>query len=72
MGAGLFAAREPAQPAAGTRVSQGTLEGSNVNGIAETSRLLEVSRAYQDLSGLLQRADDLRRSAIERLGQVQA
>ena len=72
VGAGLFAAREPAQPAAGTRVSQGTLEGSNVNGIAETSRLLEVSRAYQDLSGLLQRADDLRRTAIERLGQVQA
>ena len=38
----------------------------------EMSRLLEVSRSYQNLSTLLQRGDDLRRTAIERLGQVQA
>jgi flagellar basal-body rod protein FlgF len=53
-------------------VAQGALEGSNVRAIVEMARLMEVSRAYQNLSGLLQHSDDLRRTAIERLGQVQA
>ena len=71
-GTGLFASGEAPLPAPEARVAQGALEGSNVQGIAEMARLLEVSRSYQNLSALLQRGDELRRTAIERLGQVQA
>lgn len=50
-------------------VVQGALEGSNVRPVAELTRLIEISRAYQSAARLVSSADDLRKSAIERLGR---
>ncbi|MBX3511888.1 MAG: flagellar basal-body rod protein FlgF [Hyphomonadaceae bacterium] len=50
-------------------VVQGALEGSNVRPVLELTRLIEISRAYQSAARLVSSTDELRRSAIERLGR---
>lgn len=59
-------------PATATRVVQGSIEKSNVSGVTEMANMIRVQRAYQTLAGLLQRQDDLQRTAIQRLGDVTA
>ena len=54
------------------RTVQFAVEKSNVQPIVETTRLIELSRAYQSLAQMMQRSDDLRRTAIERLADVAA
>ncbi len=54
------------------RVVQGALEKSNVRAIIEMTRMIEVTRTYTQVAGLLQQQDDLRRTAIERLAEVPA
>lgn len=73
-GSSHFIAEAPAQDAAPgeARVIQYATEKSNVQPIVETTRLVEITRAYQTLSQMMQRGDELRRSAIERLGDVAA
>lgn len=58
--------------AANTRVIQGVVEKSNVSGVTEMSEMIRVSRAYESLSNLMQQQNDLRRTAIQRLGDTQA
>ncbi|MGL4497312.1 MAG: flagellar basal-body rod protein FlgF [Beijerinckiaceae bacterium] len=53
-------------------VVPGALEKSNVKPVIEMSRLIEVSRAYQSIAGMIQRVDELRRSAIQKLADVPA
>ncbi|WP_026362761.1 flagellar basal-body rod protein FlgF [Methylopila sp. M107] len=55
-----------------TRVLQGAVEKSNVKPIAEMSRLIEVTRAYESVTSMLSKTDELRRSSIERLAEVPA
>jgi len=55
-----------------TRVMQGAIERSNVSGVNELTTMIRVQRAYQSLASLMQRQDDLRSTAIQRLGNVQA
>jgi flagellar basal-body rod protein FlgF len=50
-------------------VLQGAIEGSNVRPVVELTRLIEISRAYQSAAKIVSGADELRRSAIERLGR---
>lgn len=50
-------------------VLQGALEGSNVRPVTELTRLIEISRAYQSAAKIVAQADDLRREAIQSLGQ---
>jgi len=50
-------------------VVQGALEGSNVRPVAELTRLIEISRAYQSAARFVSSADELRQRAIERLGR---
>lgn len=50
-------------------VLQGAIEGSNVRPVVELTRLIEISRAYQSAARIVSDADDLRRRAIETLGQ---
>jgi len=63
---------EPLPADVNTRVIQGTLEKSNVQPVMEIGRMIEVTRSYTTLAGLMSRADELRRSAIERLADVPA
>lgn len=50
-------------------VLQGAIEGSNVRPVVELTRLIEISRAYQSAAKIVSGADELRKSAIERLGR---
>src|SRR5262249_23750223 len=73
-GASLFSA--PAglapEPAPTAGVIQGAIEKSNVSGVAEMTRMIDVTRTYQAVAGMLQSENDLRRTAIEKLAEVPA
>jgi flagellar basal-body rod protein FlgF/flagellar basal-body rod protein FlgG len=73
-GANLFSsgAGNAAQPDATSRVRQGFIEKSNVNSVAEMSKMIEVTRAYTQISAMLQQQGDLRKSALEKLADVPA
>ncbi|MFD1794679.1 flagellar hook-basal body complex protein [Paracoccus aurantiacus] len=64
-GGTMFTADETAlQPAEDARIQQGFLEDSNVDPIAEVSRMIEVQRAYEMGQNLLDREDKRIRDAI--------
>lgn len=58
-------------PAPETRLAQGKVERSNVQGIAEVSRMMDLSRDYQTMTRMMDEGQDLLRSAINRLGKSQ-
>ncbi|AUM74558.1 flagellar hook-basal body complex protein [Paracoccus jeotgali] len=67
-GGTMFTADEAAlAPAEDARVQQGFLEDSNVDPIAEISRMIEVQRAYEMGANLLDREDRRIRDAITAL-----
>ena len=73
-GANLYSAGEGGAAQADTKsqVQQGYIEKSNVNSVVEMSRMIEVTRAYTQISTLLQQESDLHKSAIEKLADVPA
>ena len=59
------------QPAAkGGGIIQGALEKSNVRGVAEMSRMIEITRSYTQISSLLQQQNDLGTTALDKLAEV--
>jgi flagellar basal-body rod protein FlgF len=58
------------QAAENPQVLQGALEGSNVKPIIEMTKMMELSRAYENATRLQKTADDMRARAIDRLGKV--
>lgn len=58
------------QAAANVKVVQGAIEKSNVNGVVEMSRMIEITRTYTNVATILQQQSDLRRSAIEKLSET--
>jgi len=52
------------------RVMQGALEQSNVQGVVEITRLIEITRAYTSAAKLMKDTDDLRQKAISTLGRL--
>jgi flagellar basal-body rod protein FlgF len=72
-GSNLYTAGEgSAQPDLKSTVQQGFIEKSNVNAVAEMSRMIEVTRAYTQISTLLQQQSDLHKTAIQQLADVPA
>jgi flagellar basal-body rod protein FlgF len=73
-GSNLYAAGPgtAAQPDIASQVRQGFIEKSNVNSVAEMSRMIEVTRAYTSISSLLQQQGDLRKTALDKLADVPA
>lgn len=59
-----------AQPDVKSAVRQGFIEKSNVNAVAEMSRMIEVTRAYTQIATLLQQQSDLHKTAIQQLADV--
>lgn len=73
IGGNLLASDDAARPVTpGSWVETGALERSNVSAVAETARLIEVTRSYATLTQMMQRTDELRRSAISRLADTNA
>ncbi|MBL0968427.1 MAG: flagellar basal-body rod protein FlgF [Brevundimonas sp.] len=71
-GDGLYrnASNAVAQEAPDARVRQGMLEGSNVNPILEITNLIEIQRAYESVTRMIEGNTDLSRRAVERLGRA--
>jgi len=72
-GDNLLANTSNAQPAPAdeAKVRQGMLEGSNVQPILEITRMIEVSRAYESVSKMMDSQSELTRQAITRMGRLQ-
>ena len=70
-GDGLYRNRSNATPieAAGAKIHQGSLEGSNVNPLIEITNMIEISRAYERVSKMIENVNDLSRRSVERLGR---
>lgn len=71
LGETAFLGENPIVPA-GTKVVQGALEQSNVDGVFEVTRLIEITRSYEAVSKMLKDIDELNQQAIATLGKVQA
>ena len=72
-GANLYSTAAPLPaPGPNVRVESGAIERSNVKPVIEMSRLIEVNRTYASVASMIQRTDEMRRSAIERLAAVPA
>jgi len=56
---------------ADVKIRQGMLEGSNVNPIVQITRMIEVNRAYEQVTQMMSAEADLSRNSIARLGRLQ-
>lgn len=65
----LFTTSEAPIPAADARLTQGRIEESNVQGVVELTRMMDLSRDYQSVSKFIDEGQDLLRSAVNRLGK---
>ena len=70
-GDNLYAGGAPVA-ATDTRVMQGFIEKSNVSGVTQMAEMIRVQRAYETAASLASKQDELRRSAIQRLGDSNA
>lgn len=53
-----------------SRFIQGSIEKSNVRPVLEMTRMIEVTRSYQQVANILTQQGDLQRSAIDKLAEV--
>jgi len=60
----------PAVDAPNATVVQGAIEKSNVQGITEMTRMINVSRSYTMIANLLKSEGDLHKTAIQQLADV--
>lgn len=65
----LYKTSEAGNPATSTKVVQGAVEGSNVQGVSEMTNLMEVSRDYQSIQKILQNEHDRIRSVVKTLSE---
>jgi flagellar basal-body rod protein FlgF len=75
-GGSTFAAPQGVQPQQvlpeERHILQGSLERSNVRGVVEMTRMIEVNRAYSAVATMLQNQGEMRKSAVEKLAEVPA
>jgi flagellar basal-body rod protein FlgF len=73
-GSSTFNVTGDAQPQAATNVgvAQGAIEKSNVRGVVEMSRMIEITRSYTQIATMLQQQSDLGQAAIDKLADVPA
>jgi flagellar basal-body rod protein FlgF len=60
------------QPTTGAMVRQGMLEGSNVQPVVQITRLIEISRAYDAVTNMINSTAALSKTAIQQLGSATA
>ena len=56
--------------AAETRLKSGGVEGSNVQPIVETTRMVQILRSYESSVKMADQIAQMRQKAIERLGRT--
>lgn len=57
-------------PATDSQLRQGVVERSNVKPVVEITNLIEITRAYERVSKMMEQTGDLSSRAIERLGRA--
>jgi len=72
IGGNLYMANETPTPSDESKVVQGSIEQSNVQAVSEMTRMIDVSRTYQQVTHLLELENDRQRQAIQRLGRFSA
>jgi flagellar basal-body rod protein FlgF/flagellar basal-body rod protein FlgG len=60
------------QPAVNAGFAQGSIEKSNVRGVVEMSRMIEITRSYTQIASMLQQQSDQGTQAIDKLADVPA
>jgi flagellar basal-body rod protein FlgF len=58
------------QPAEKGGLIQGAVEKSNVRGVVEMSRMIEITRSYTQIASILQQQADMSQTAIDKLAEV--
>ncbi|MEI9929693.1 MAG: flagellar basal-body rod protein FlgF [Rhizomicrobium sp.] len=69
-GANNFISAATPNDATDFTLTQGTIEGSNVQPVVEISHMIEVMRAYQATATLTKSQEDLMGSAVDKLSQM--
>ena len=70
VGNSLFTTTQPGVQDEATSMTQGALEGSNVNSVIEMTNMIEVMRKYESVARLLQTEHDSQTSMIQRLAKI--
>lgn len=71
VGENLYTSDDAGVASPTSKITQGALEGSNVQGVLEMSDMIEVSRDYQSVSRMMQNEHDRLRNAIRTLSSGQ-
>jgi flagellar basal-body rod protein FlgF len=71
-GSSTFNVTGKAQPQATTEanIAQGSIEKSNVRGVVEMSRMIEITRSYTQIANMLQQQSDQSTQAIDKLAEI--
>ena len=67
---GMYTTEAEAKPVERPAVVQGMLEGSNIQPVAEMSRLIEVQRTYEGVRNFLEKEDERMRKMMRDLSEV--
>jgi flagellar basal-body rod protein FlgF len=73
-GSSLFKAPDGVRPEPVTDINvvQGAVEKSNVRSVIEMTRMIELTRAYTEVAGVLHQQSELRKNSIQQLAEVPA
>jgi flagellar basal-body rod protein FlgF len=69
-GNGLYATDQAPLPATETTVTQGALEGSNIQPVMEVTRMIQASRDYAGIQNLLDAENTRQRDAVDRIAKA--
>ena len=67
---GTYSTTDAPLPSADTIVTQGGIEGSNVQPIVEMTRMIDLQRAYENVQNLLNTENDREKDAVSKLANM--
>lgn len=65
-----FTSNADLEPIPNAQLISGMVEDSNINSISEMTRMISITRAYEQANNLSDTTDGLRKDAVARLGRV--
>jgi len=72
IGNGYFKTEATPVPTKDSKIVQGSIEQSNVQAVTEMTRMIDVSRTYQQVVHLMELDNERQKTAISRLGKTTA
>jgi flagellar basal-body rod protein FlgF len=65
-----FTSNADLEPIQNAQIISGMVEDSNINSISEMTRMISITRAYEQANNFSETADGLRKDAVARIGRV--